>query len=631
VVNAVDVPPSSRRVRFGAFEADLAAGELHRQGVKVRLSAQPFSVLAVLLERPGDVVTREDLRQRLWPADTYVDFDHGLNAAVNKLREALGDSAGTPRYIETLPRKGYRFIAPVNANGDHGPAAVATPAAEVPRRTPMAVLALLAAGLTAAAVALVALTIGRRPAASAPTPPPIRSLAVLPFANLSHDTSQEVFADGMTDALICHLAQIGSMRVISRTSVMQFKDTRKSLPEIGQALKVDAVVEGTVLRSGDRVAVSAKLVRASTDESLWAQNYEGLLGDVLTLQGELAEAIARQIRLEVTGFASRARSVDPQAYEAYLWGRYYQDKQLGWATEKALPLFEQAIARDPGFARAYVGLAESAVYGYPPKESMAKARAAALRAVELNPALAEAHAALGLVQTYADHDWAAAERSFKQAIELEPNLSDAHHRYSLLLAAVGRLDQAVAESRRALDLDPLSSGVGHTLGRLLYFSRDYPAAIAQYRRTLERDPQSFWARLFLSIALEQTGAYREAATEWARAYEGVLAGMEGPLPRVPADLTQTLAGAGTAEGYREFLRKRTQWEAKLSSSAPVSSSSVAMLYAKLGEKDAALRWLERSVESHTRDLIFLNVEPAYDSLRDDARFKDLVRRVGLPT
>jgi len=630
VANAVGVPPSSRRVRFGVFEADLAAGELHRQGVKVRLSAQPFSVLAVLLERPGDVVTREDLRQRLWPADTYVDFDHGLNAAVNKLREALGDSAGTPRYIETLPRKGYRFIAPVHANGDHGPVIVEERPAPGTPRPQTRYFALLTAMAIAASLVLVALLPGRPRDLVPLAPPAIRSLAVLPFANLNRDPSQEVFADGMTDALICHLAQLGSMRVISRTSVMQFKDTRKSLPEIGKALNVDAVVEGTVLRSGDRVAVSAKLVRAATDESLWAQNYEGLLGDVLTLQGELAQAIARQIRLEVTGFASRARSVDPKAYEAYLWGRYYQDKQLGWATEKALPLFEQAIASDPGFARAYVGLAESAVYGYPPKESMAKARAAALRAVELNPALAEAHAALGLVQTYADHDWAAAERSFKQAIELEPNLSDAHHRYSLLLAALGRLDQAVAESRRALDLDPLSSGVGHTLGRLLYFSRDYPAAIAQYRRTLERDPQSFWARLFLSVALEQTGAYREAATEWTRAHEAAPAGTEVSLPRVPIGLAQTLAGAGTAEGYREFLRKRTQWEAKLLPGAPVSSSSLAMLYAKLGDKDAALRWLERSVESGTRDVIFLNVEPAYDSLRGDPRFQALVRRVELP-
>ncbi|HEV8254577.1 MAG TPA: winged helix-turn-helix domain-containing protein, partial [Vicinamibacteria bacterium] len=228
------------RVRFGVFEADLAAGELHRQGVKVRLSGQPFAVLAVLLERPGGVVTRDDLRQRLWPADTYVDFDHGLNAAVNKLREALGDSAGTPRYIETLPRKGYRFIAPVQANGDQGPVAIAAaPAAARPRWRGKH---LAAAGGAATALALAALLAQRRPAALPPPPPPtIRSLAVLPFANLSHDPSQEVFADGMTDALICDLAQIGSMRVISRTSVMQFKDTRKTLPEIGQALNVDAV------------------------------------------------------------------------------------------------------------------------------------------------------------------------------------------------------------------------------------------------------------------------------------------------------------------------------------------------------------------------------------------------------
>jgi TolB-like protein/DNA-binding winged helix-turn-helix (wHTH) protein/Tfp pilus assembly protein PilF len=614
-------------VRFGVFEADLAAGELHRQGVKVRLSGQPFAVLSVLLERPGDVVTREDLRQRLWAADTYVDFDHGLNAAVNKLREALGDSAGAPRYIETLPRKGYRFIAPVHANGDQG--AVAAPERQPSRRGVRSIAAMgtvATAGIVAAALALTAL-FARQRVGPPPGPPAIRSLAVLPFANLSHDPAQEVFADGMTDALICHLAQIGSMRVISRTSVMQFKDTRKTLPEIGRMLNVDAVVEGTVLRSGDRVSVSAKLIRAATDESLWAQKYEGLLGDVLTLQSELAQAIARQIRLEVTGFARRARSVDPKAYEAYLWGRYYQDKQLGWATEKAMPLFEQAIAADPTFARAYVGLAESAVYGYPPKQSMARAKEAALRAVELNPALAEAHAALGMVQTFWDHDWAGAERSFKQAIVLEPSLSEAHHRYSLLLAALGRLDQAVAESRRALELDPLSPAVGHTLGRLFYFSRDYAAAIAQYRRTLEVDPQSFWTHFFLSVALEQTGAWAEAAREWARAHA---AGQEASPPAVPAELSRTLAEAGTAEGYRAFLRKRLQWEEKVPARAPVASSNLAILHAKLGDTDDALRWLERSFDSHTRDLIFLNVEPAYDSLREDPRFKDLLLRVGLP-
>jgi tetratricopeptide (TPR) repeat protein len=261
---------------------------------------------------------------------------------------------------------------------------------------------------------------------------------------------------------------------------------------------------------------------------------------------------------------------------------------------------------------------------------MARAKQAAVRAVELNPALAEAHAALGMVETYWDHDWAAAERSFKQAIELEPNLSDAHHRYSLLLAALGRLDQAVAESRRALDLDPLSSGVGHTLGRLLYFSRDYPAAIAQYRRTLEVDPQSFWTHFFLSNSLEQTGAYREAASEWVRAHTLNGSGRETPWPPVPSGLLSTVAQANTAEGYRAFLRKRLEWGEKGTENAPVGSSTLAILHAKLGDKDAALRWLERSVESHTRDLIFLNVEPAYDSLRGDPRFRELVRRVGLP-
>jgi TolB-like protein/DNA-binding winged helix-turn-helix (wHTH) protein/Tfp pilus assembly protein PilF len=626
-VNPGEVQASPRRVRFGLFEADLAAGELRRQGTKVRLSAQPFEVLAMLLARPGDVVTREDLRQRLWPADTYVDFDHGLNAAVNKLREALGDSAEAPRYVETLPRRGYRFIAPVN--GDVAVAASVEPLTERPRRR-RSPSWLMAAGLLGLAALAGVLAQRRLTQRSPSVPPPIRSVAVLPFVNLTPDAAEDYLAAVMTDALISDLAQIGSLRVISRTSVMQFKDTRRPLPEIGRTLDVDAIVEGTVLRSGERVLVSAKLVRASSDESLWAQKFERPVGDVLKLQAELADAIARQVRREVADGAvgtPPARWVNPDAYELYLTGRYYQDKQLGWATEKAVPLFERAIAKDPNFAHAYVGLAESLIYGYPPRDTMPRAKAAALRAIELDATLAEAHAALGTAQTFWDRDWTAAEGSFKRAIELEPSSSQAHHRYSQLLGALGRRQEALAHSRRALELDPLSSAIGHTLGRLLYFARDYPAAIAQYRRTLELDPQSYWAHMFLAVALEQTGAYREAATEWTQAHTVALAGRDPTRP-IPEEVARVLAQAGSPEGYRALLRKRVEWEEK-SVKGPVGSSAIAILHARLGEKEAAFRWLERSFESHTRDLIYLKVEPAYDSLRDDPRFDALLRRVGL--
>jgi TolB-like protein/DNA-binding winged helix-turn-helix (wHTH) protein/Tfp pilus assembly protein PilF len=628
-VNPTEEQTSPPRLRFGLFEADLAAGELRRQGTKVRLSAQPFEILTMLLARPGDVVTREELRQKLWPADTYVDFDHGLNAAVNKLREALGDSAGAPRYVETLPRKGYRFIAPVNRDLAPGIPLVEPLAGRPrPRRSRSWVVA---AGFLALLVAGV-LAQHRLTQRSPSVPPPIRSVAVLPFTNLTPDAAEDYLADVMTDALISDLAQIGSMRVISRTSVMQFKDTRTPLPEIGRTLDVDAIVEGTVLRSGDRVLVSAKLVRAASDESLWAQKFERPVGDVLKLQAELGDAIARQVRREVADGAvdmPRARWVNPDAYELYLTGRYYQDKQLGWATEKAVPLFERAIAKDPAFAHAYVGLAESLVYGYPARETMPRAKAAALRAIELDPTLAEAHAALGSAQTFWDRDWAAAEGSFKRAIELEPSSSQAHHRYSQLLAALGRADEAVQHSRRALEVDPLSSNVGHTLGRLFYFARDYPAAIHQYRRTLQFDPQSYWTHMFLAVAFEQTGAYREAAREWTQAHAVALAGRDISAQPMPPEVALVLQQAGTPEGYRTFLRKRVEWEEK-GVKGPVGSSSLAILHARLGEKDEAFRWLERSFESHTRDLIYLKVEPAYDSLRGDPRFDALLRRVGLP-
>ncbi len=340
---------SSQVACFGAFKADLRAGELLKNGRRIRLQEQPFQILAMLLERPGEVVTREELHRKLWPADTFVDFDHGLNNAINRLREALGDSPEAPRYIETLSRRGYRFIAPV----EHGAAApavsapeIAAPPVAVPatKRRPFGWTFFVPGALVILAAAFVLTNVGgwRQRLWRTSAPARIRSIAVLPLENLTGDPSQEYFAEGMTDALITNLAQIKALRVISRTSVMHYKGTRKPLPEIAKQLNVDAVVEGTVTRSGERVRIDAQLIEARTDRHLWAQSYERDLRDILALQSEVSRAIVKEIRIKLTAeeqaYLSAARPVNPEAYEAYLRGKYYYYKPESGVKEHGIRL-----------------------------------------------------------------------------------------------------------------------------------------------------------------------------------------------------------------------------------------------------------------------------------------------------
>src|SRR5271165_2150032 len=440
--------PSPRIIRFATFAVDLQTRELRKNGLKLKLHGQPFEVLAMLLEKPGEVMGREQLRERLWPTDTFVDFDHGVNTAINRLREALGDSADNPRFIETLPRRGYRFLASVDSNTPSSPAS--QPATSMAPET-LPVTAKENGGppdkrknlvwILAAAALLVGLLIaasvgdfrhrlfGKQPSA------PIQSIAVLPLVNLSNDANQDYFADGMTEALTTDLGKISALRVISRTSVMQYKGTKKPLPEIGRELQVDALVEGTVLRSGNHMRITANLVQASPERTLWAESYESEVGDILTVQTQVAQAVAKEIQVKMTPaeqkLLSNARPVNPEAHDDYLRGRYLCSDDTREGLDKSIPYFRRAIQEAPDDPLGYAGLAvcyslvawagDMFANDLTSKNSLPAARDAALKALQLDPNLAEAHTALGTVRMVLEWDWAGAESEFKRAIELNPN------------------------------------------------------------------------------------------------------------------------------------------------------------------------------------------------------------------
>src|SRR5580704_16878559 len=541
----------SKLVRFGVFEVDLQTSELWKQGRRVRLREQPCRILSILLEERGAVVTREELTKRLWSEGTFVDFDHSLNTAVMRLREALGDSSDHPRFIETLPRHGYRFIAqveevpPVDArradSGNDRPPendSLVTASAErvVPSSKTNSPLrftkrTLLIAGLFTFATALfafVTLHFVRAGAAVDLRGAPIKSLVVLPFENLSEDKDQQYFTDGMTDELTAHLAKIHQLRVISRTSAMGYKGTHKTLSEIASDLHVDAVIEGTVLRSGNRVRITAELVQVSTDRHLWAETYESPIDDVLALQSRVATAIANEIRVNLTPEEQRllanSKPVSAEAYENYLKGRYYWNKRSEEGLRKAIEYFQVATEKEPRYALAYAGLADcysiigSAIIGDVPSQEVAsKARNAALKALELDPSLAEAQTSLATVRFNYDWDWNAASTGFQRSIELNPGYATAYQRYSLYLMAMGRIQESLLQMNRARDLDPLSISTNFSLGWRLYMARQYDQAIEQLRNTLEMDPDFALPRAVLGQAYEHQGVHAQAISELQKA------------------------------------------------------------------------------------------------------------------
>jgi TolB-like protein/DNA-binding winged helix-turn-helix (wHTH) protein len=636
--------PSRGVIRFSAFEADLRAGELRKHGVRLKLQDQPFRLLGILLERPGELVTREELQGRIWPSDTFVDFDRGLNNAVKRLREALADSAEQPRYIETLPKRGYRFIAdiqPVNGSVAHAnaPESLVEAGISSAKETPKVGRSKLVMTTAAAALLLLGLALLLRAEglwgrlAGKSRTPAIHSIAVLPLQSLSSDPTQEFFAGGVTDALITDLAQIGSLKVISRTSTSRYRNTNKSLPEIAAELGVEGIVEGTVQQSGDRVRVTTQLIHGPTDTHLWAKSYERNSQDVLALEQDIANAITNEIRATLTpgerARLSRTRSVSLRALQAYLQGRYHLEKAdaagdradaeptQSQELATARQFFEQAIREDSDYAQGYVGLA--ATWGGRPvsENGPEKAHALLRKALEIYPDLAEAHEALATLDVLRLWRWPEVEPEYRRAIELNPNYAEAHARYGEYLDMMGRFEEGMKEFLRAQELDP-----GHNFNpNPFYRRRQYDRAIEIDQNEVRRQAFGFWSHANLAFDLDGAGRHDEAAQEWAEMLR-----MLGYT-----EIADAMDRERARTGYKGALRLLTEaLEARTAHGDPPPAFFPAMMYGLLGNKDRAFWWLEQGYRDRDASFSALNADPCWDPIRSDPRFTDLVRRVGLP-
>ncbi len=574
-------------LRFGSYELEPQTCELRARGVIVRLQPQPCRVLTLLVSRAGRLVSREEIQHEIWGNQTFVDFEQGLNFCIRHIRSALGDTAGTPRFIETLPRRGYRFIAPVNG----GP----LPRREVPQ----------AAEQAAAKI----------------------RLAVLPFENLSADSKYEYFADGMTDALITELTQISGLRVISRSSVMRFRGTHKPLSEVAQELNVEVVVEGAVLFVGDKVRVTSQLADAASDRYLWGESYERDLREILALQRKLARAITRGIRVKLTpGEQARLAAVptvSPEVYQTYLKGRYHWNRRTEESLRKAVASFEKAIAMDPTYAPAYAGLADAygmlAYYSHmPPREAFPRAKSAVRRALEIDDGASEAHTSLGYITQVYDWDWTEAEREYRRAIEINPGYATGHHWRATYFLMEGQFNEAIGEIRKAQELDPLSLIINTTVGSIRYCMREYDKTIEQCRKTIDLDesfpaPHSYMGRAYL-----QNSRFADAIREFSRALE-----LSGRSPRYLEELAYGYAAAGRREEARQLLQEMMT----LSATRYVSPYYISLVYVGLGDLEQAFRWLDRAIEERSAELIWLKVDPRLDTLRSDPRYDALLEQV----
>jgi TolB-like protein/DNA-binding winged helix-turn-helix (wHTH) protein/Flp pilus assembly protein TadD len=617
--------PTSDVLRFGIFQLDLKARELHKAGVKVKLQEQPLRVLAMLVEHAGQVVTREELQQKIWPTDVYVTFDQGLNNAIKKVRDALGDSADNPRFVETISKRGYRFVAPVNAVQERSYEPRPRFGLSVLRSTTW--IALVAACLLSALGYWTwhRAVIRARPSSERAV------LAVLPFDNLSHDPDQEFFSDGLTEEMIAQLGKLNPKRlnVIARGSVARYKSSSLAANQIGRELGADYLLQGSVRRDSGRVRITVQLIEARDQTDLWTESYDRELKDILTLQDSVARTIASQIRITLTAEQqtrlANARSVDPEAYEAYLKGRYYWNKRTADGMQKASTYFQQAIDRDPTYGAAYSGLADCnsglAWHGFTsPAQAVPQAEAAARKAIEIDPQSAEAHASLGLVLHHR-WDWQGAESEFKRALELDPQYANAHHWYGDYLSVKGRHDEALLEARRALKLDPLNLMISTWVALRYYLAQKYDLAVEQSRTTVELDPSFAAAHLVLGEAYRQTGRHEEALAELETA-----AKLSGDNPLYQAQL----AVAHAVTGQRtEALRILTQLQ-KTSTERYVSPYGLAQLHAALNNKEQAFRWLQTAYDDRAVWMSYLAVDPVFDRYRSDPRFQDLLRRLRLP-
>ncbi len=620
-------PTSVEVVRFGEFEANLRSRELRRKAVVVRVPEQSFAVLVMLLERPGELVAREDIRKRLWSSDTFVDFDHGLNNAVNRLRGALEDSADAPHWIETLPRRGYRFIGTVEGSGevpDTTPREAHfdnIPAAQRPEPKSRWRFRYRSSAMIVVFSLLLAFMLFWR--AGPAKLPAIHSLAVLPLENLSGDQGQDYFADGMTDELITMLAKNPGLRVISRTSTRQYKNAHRPIREIARELGVDAILEGSVNRYSNRVHVTAQLIQADSDTHLWAESYDRNLSDVSSVQRDLAETIARQVGVTASASSSSRleKRINPEAHDAYLLGRYYWF--LG-ETEKCKKSFQRAIDLQPDYAAAWSGLADtylaSGVSGEAPAEAvMPTGEADAIKAVQLDDLSPEAHNSLAAAYYFYRWDWQAADRESARAIELNPGLAEAHHLRSYVLSTLNRTDEAVAEQRKATALDPFARP--WALPYALIRAHQYGAALEEGLMRSKAQPTDANLHAALMSAYLLNGMEKEAVQEWETTLR---------LKR------QEESALGVHNAFQEGgFKAALEWELKdlkkRAAKEYVPPLEFAYDYARLGRKDEALQYLELAYREHQPYLVHLQSDPDLDVLHSDPRYQQIVKKMALPT
>jgi TolB-like protein/DNA-binding winged helix-turn-helix (wHTH) protein/Tfp pilus assembly protein PilF len=620
----MEVPnPIAEIVRFGIFQLDLKARELHKAGVRVKLQDQPFRVLSLLVGRAGQVVTREELRENIWPSDVYVTFDQGLNNAIKKVRVALEDSADNPRFVETVAKRGYRFIAPVNAKR-HGTADPASPWRITSFRMGLWVA-------VAAAVVLVAVApwSWRRPALSSKAPSERVILAVLPFDNLSRDPEQDFFSDGLTEEMIAQIGKLNPQRltVIARNSVARYKGSSLSASRIGADLRADYLVQGSVRRAANHVRITVQLIEMQHQTDLWAETYDREINDMLALQDSVARAIARQVNVSLASDQqarpSNPHTLSPEAYDAYLKGRYYWNKRTADGLQKACLSFQHAISEDPTYGAAYSGLADCnsglTWLGFvSPAEALPKAYEAAVKAIELDPQSSEAHASLALVLHHR-WDWPRAESEFKRALELGPQYANAHHWYGDYLSVKGRHDEALLEAKQALELDPLNLMIGTWVGLRYYLARDYDRAIEQSRTTVDLDPNFAAAHLVLGENL-LTRQPQDALSEMQTA-----ARLSGDSPLYLAQV----AVADAMSGHKTEAHRLVAQLQQMSNERYVSPYGIAQVYAALNDQEHSIQWLQTAYDDRAVWMCYLAVDPLFDRFRSDPRFQDLLQRVGL--
>jgi TolB-like protein/DNA-binding winged helix-turn-helix (wHTH) protein/Flp pilus assembly protein TadD len=623
-------------LRFGVFELDLDTGELRKSGRAVRLRPQAAKVLGVLASRPGQLVTREDLQQQLWGQETFVDFEHSINLCIREIRAALGDDAATPRYVETLPRHGYRFIAPVHDTQSATDPAVdfqhaaptTNPIIPAPPRSyrPVAVFgAIAAAVLIAAAVANPGEWRSRLFGGAGG---PVRAIAVLPLQNLTGDSAQDYFADGMTEALTTDLARMESLQVISRTSTMQYKTAKKSLPLIARELNAGAIVEGSVQRAGNRVRVTAQLVRAADDRHLWAETYEGDFRDILALQDNVASAIAKQVESRLGGpqpqRLAKAQAISPEAYDAYLKANYALDQ---FDLQKSIEYYNQAIKLEPNYAPAYAHMARAyfflAFFGaLPPQVGWRKVKEAATLAIEKDERLPEAHGAMGLANLHYDWDFPAAEREFKRALELNPNNADIHHDYAHYLMAMGRVTESENESKRAVALDPMGDVLTSCLCWHSFAARDYDQSIRQAEKFISSNADDPFELTIIGWDYQQKRMPERAIAKFKRAVE-----ITKDDPFYLAVLGHGYAVAGNRPEAEKILQTLSDRAKK----SYVSPFDLALIHTALGEKDKAFALLDKAVAERSTFVVYSKWEPRLNPLRSDPRFTQMLKQIGLPT